>query len=271
MPTFTRHGQTMHYQDVGQGPVLLFGHSYLWDSNMWAPQIEVLSQQYRCIVPDLWAHGKSEALPQQTSTLQDYASDVLSLMDSLEIEEFSLIGLSVGGMWGTEVVTLAPSRVKALVIMDSFVGLEPEITHAKYFGMLDGIALAKSIPEPILEAIVPLFFAKDAKVENPELVANFRQSLSRLQGKAAVDVTQVGRVVFGRRDQFEEIEKFALPTLIMVGDQDKPRPVFESYLMQDAITGSELTVIPNAGHISNLEQPSFVNEKLISFLNRVYG
>ncbi|CCN45171.1 putative Beta-ketoadipate enol-lactone hydrolase [Vibrio nigripulchritudo MADA3029] len=271
MATFTRHGQTMNYQDVGQGPVLLLGHSYLWSSEMWQPQIEVLSQNYRCIVPDLWAHGQSEALPQETSTLQDYAGDLLALMDHLEIQEFSIIGLSVGGMWGTEVVTLAPSRVKSLVIMDSFVGLEPEITHAKYFGMLDAISQAQSVPAPILDAVVPLFFADNAEVDSPELVANFRESLNQLQGDAAVNIAQVGRVVFGRRDQFEDIEKFALPVLIMVGDQDKPRPVFESHLMQDAITGSELVVIPNAGHISNLEQPEFVNEKLTGFLEKVYA
>ncbi|MGL5668106.1 MAG: alpha/beta fold hydrolase, partial [Shewanella sp.] len=47
-------GSQLSYLDIGSGPALLFGHSYLWDSAMWAPQIASLSQQYRCIVPDLW-------------------------------------------------------------------------------------------------------------------------------------------------------------------------------------------------------------------------
>ncbi|GAL19475.1 beta-ketoadipate enol-lactone hydrolase [Vibrio maritimus] len=54
MKQFTVEGQVMTYQDVGEGPVVLFGHSYLWDSQMWQPQVEALSQHYRCIVPDLW-------------------------------------------------------------------------------------------------------------------------------------------------------------------------------------------------------------------------
>jgi len=266
MATFTRHNHSMHYLDVGQGPVLLFGHSYLWDSQMWAPQIEALSQSYRCIVPDLWAHGLSDALPNQTRSLQDYAEDLLALMDHLEIDQFNIVGLSVGGMWGAELTALAPSRVKSLVIMDSFVGLEPEITHQRYFGMLDAISAAQSVPAPIAEAVVPLFFANNAAQDNPALVAGFSEYLAGLAGQRAVDVASMGKVVFGRRDQFEALEKFALPVLIMVGDQDKPRPVFESHLMQDAITGSELVVIPNAGHISNLEQPEFVTEKLTAFL-----
>ncbi|MCE1857639.1 alpha/beta fold hydrolase, partial [Enterobacter hormaechei] len=95
---------------------------------MWAPQIEALSKQYRVIAPDLWGHGNSEELPEQHSTLADLARDYLALMDQLGIEEFAIIGLSAGGMWGIELVDMAPDRVKALVLMDTFVGLEPEVT-----------------------------------------------------------------------------------------------------------------------------------------------
>ncbi|USD64919.1 alpha/beta fold hydrolase [Vibrio sp. SCSIO 43136] len=268
MPSFTRHGQTMHYQDVGQGPVILFGHSYLWDSHMWQPQVAELSKSYRCIVPDLWAHGESQSLPTQTRTLSDYAADLLALMDHLDVEQFSIVGLSVGGMWGAELTSLAPARVKSLVLMDTFVGLEPEVTHAKYFSMLNTIGEKAQVPAPLVEAIVPLFFS-DAPAE--ELKQNFAAYLSALEGQAAKDVAQVGRMVFGRRDQFEALENFALPVLIAVGQQDKPRPVFESYLMNDAITGSELVVVPNAGHIANLENPQFVTDMLTGFLAKVYA
>ena len=100
---------------------------------------------------------------------------------------------------------------------------------------------------------------------NPELVASFKQSLEALQGERAVEVARIGRMVFGRRDVIEDSEMFALPTLIAVGREDKPRPVFESYLMNDCITGSELVEIPEAGHISSLEQPEFVNQMLLNF------
>ncbi|ELM6618968.1 alpha/beta fold hydrolase, partial [Vibrio vulnificus] len=117
MKTFVIDGKSMAYQDVGQGPVLLFGHSYLWDSQMWVPQIEFLSQSYRCIVPDLWAHGESESAPTHCNSLVDYAQQLLALMDHLHIETFSIVGLSVGGMWGAELVSQAPARVTSLVMM----------------------------------------------------------------------------------------------------------------------------------------------------------
>lgn len=271
MNKFAIDGCEMAYQDVGQGPVIVFGHSYLWDSQMWAPQVEALSQHYRCIVPELWAHGDSDFAPSSTRSLTDYAQQILALMDHLDIETFSLVGLSVGGMWGTELVSLVPQRVNALVLMDTFVGLEPEVTHKKYFAMLDTISQVQAVPAPIVDAVTPLFFANNVQQDNPQLADQFVQSLMALKGDKAVEVARVGRMVFGRRDQIEDIEKFALPVLIAVGQEDKPRPVLESYLMHDCISGSELIQIPRAGHISNLEQPEFVTEMLKNFLDRIHA
>lgn len=271
MKKFAIEGREMAYQDIGSGPAIVFGHSYLWDSAMWAPQVAALSQDYRCIVPELWAHGQSDFAPQSTRCLKDYAKQIVALMDHLDIETFSIVGLSVGGMWGTEVVSLVPPRVQSLVLMDTFVGLEPEVTHAKYFGMLDTITQQQAIPEPMLEAITPLFFANNAEKNSPELVSDFKATLRNLSGQKAEEVARIGRMVFGRRDQIEDIEQFALPVLVAVGQEDKPRPVLESYLMHDCITGSELVQIPQAGHISNLEQAEFVTDMLRRFLGRVYA
>ncbi|CZF81912.1 Haloacetate dehalogenase H-1 [Grimontia celer] len=261
------NGKNMSYLDVGEGPVVLFGHSYLWDSEMWRPQIDALSQNYRCIVPDLWAHGQSDAAPESTTSLIHYADDILVLMDKLDIEQFAIVGLSVGGMWGAELALKVPARVSALVLMDTFIGYEPEVAKAKYFGMFDTIEQMGFIPPPMIDAITPLFFANDAETANPKLVADFREKLANLKDEEARNVVRVGRMVFDRRDTFDDIEKLTLPTLIMVGAEDKPRPPLESMLMHDAIDGSEYTVIPKAGHISNLEQDVFVTEALSKFLS----
>ncbi|WP_299494172.1 alpha/beta fold hydrolase [uncultured Shewanella sp.] len=271
MNMFAVDGSQMAYQDVGQGPVILLGHSFLWDSHMWAPQIKALSQHYRCIVPEFWSHGQSQSAPSQTHCLKDYAQQVLALMDSLDIEKFVIVGLSVGGMWGSELTTLAPSRVQALVLMDTFVGLEPEVTHQKYMQMLDTIAHLKTVPQPIVDAVSSLFFANNAHQDSPELVNSFKQYLSNLTGERAVQIARMGKIVFNRRDQMDELANFALPVLIAVGQEDNPRPVLESYLMQDSITNAQLIQIPNAGHISNLEQPKFVTDMLRIFLGKVYS
>ncbi|HBL7235467.1 TPA: alpha/beta hydrolase, partial [Serratia marcescens] len=72
-------GNSLHYLDVGSGFPLLLGHSYLFDLNMWAPQFEALAKRYRLIVPDLWGHGDSPALPTGRNSLSDIAADHLAL------------------------------------------------------------------------------------------------------------------------------------------------------------------------------------------------
>ncbi|MCH7421432.1 MULTISPECIES: alpha/beta fold hydrolase [Shewanella] len=261
-------GSQLSYLDIGTGPTLLFGHSYLWDSAMWAPQIALLSKSYRCIVPDLWGHGQSGTVPENCHSLLDISEHMLALMDALELETFSLIGLSVGAMWGAELVLKAPARVKTLAMLDSFIGFEPEITRAKYFGMLDMIQTAGSIPPALINAISPLFFADNAKANNPELVQRFENDLAALTPERIPDIVKLGRIIFGRRDTLEFAEQFTLPCLIMVGVEDKARSVLESYLMSDAINGSQLVHIPSAGHISSLEQAEFVNQQLLAFLSQ---
>ncbi len=262
------HEQKLSYLDVGQGPVILMGHSYLWDNAMWHPQIECLSKHYRCIVPDLWGHGQSDAPPSQTSSLRDVADDMLVLMDNLNIEHFSILGLSVGGMWGSELALKAPTRVKSLVMMNSFIGFEPEVTREKYFGMLNTIAEVRHVPAPMIEAITPLFFGDKTAQEKPELIDSFKQRLGNIDDNNVDAIVKVGRMTFGRRDTTEDAHLLTLPCLIMAGVQDKARSVLESFLMHDVIDGSEQVNIDDAGHISALEQADVINAKLSAFFSQ---
>ncbi len=186
MPVVTIDGQPLHYLDQGEGEVVVLGSSYLWDSAMWAAQINVLSQHYRVIVPELWGHGQSGRLPENTRSLDDLANQVLALLDRLDIQRFSLVGLSVGGMWGARLALAAPQRIRGLVLMDTYAGAEPEATRQYYFSMLKMIEDAGSIPPPLLDAIVPIFFKSGIDPETPFYQA-FRHSLTRYSREQLLD------------------------------------------------------------------------------------
>lgn len=266
MQSIVIDGRQLTYLDQGDGPVLVFGHSYLWDSQMWQPQVEVLCQHYRCIVPELWAHGQADSAPTKTRTLRDYADDVITLLDHLSIETFSVIGLSAGGMWGAELALKVPQRVQTLVLMDTFLGYEPEVANEKYMAMLNTIIEQKTVPSSLIDTLTPLFFRRDAEQYTPALVDTFKTALASLNGDKAVAVAQIGKMVFGRRDTFDDIALLTVPTLILSGMEDKQRPPLEAQLMHDEIDGSEYVLIPEAGHISNLEQPEYVTTQLQAFL-----
>jgi pimeloyl-ACP methyl ester carboxylesterase len=252
----------MAYLDEGQGPVLLFGHSYLWDSAMWAPQIAALKGSYRCIVPELWGHGDSDGLPEGGCTLATLARDHLALLDALGIDECVLVGLSIGGMWGVELARMAPSRIKGLVLMDSFVGLEPQITCERYLGMLAMIELAGTVPAPIIEQVAPIFFANQPDVT---LLANFKARLAAWPAEKIAAMVAVGRSFVTREDRIDWLEAVTVPALVMTGCEDKARPVLEGYLMAEVL-GCPFKEIPAAGHISSMENPAFVNQALGEFL-----
>ncbi|WP_448632338.1 MULTISPECIES: alpha/beta fold hydrolase [Pseudomonas fluorescens group] len=268
MPFATVDGQPLHYLDQGHGPVVLLGSSYLWDHTMWAPQIEALSRHYRVIALDLWGHGQSGQLPEGMTSLDDLARQALALMDHLQVDGFDLVGLSVGGMWGARLALAAPTRVKSLVLMDTYVGVEPEPTRQYYFSLFDKIEASGSIPEPLLDIVVPIFFRPGIDPQS-SLYQQFRATLAALPTERLRDsIVPLGRIIFGRDDILPRLTELdAGRTLVMCGDQDKPRPPSEALEMAERI-GCPHVLIPDAGHISNLENPEFVTQVLLEFLRR---
>ena len=254
----------MAYMETGKGYPVLLGHSYLFDKNMWAPQTEFLSARYRIIVPDLWGHGESPALPANVHNLTDMARDHLRLMDHLGIEEFAVVGLSVGGMWGAELAALAPERVRALILMDSYMGSETPEEQQKYMGMLDAVEIAGAITSPLLEYIVSQFYSAYASVEDKEALARYLSGLPASVLRESIVPT--GRMIFGRPDRMDVLDRICCPVLVAHGAFDQPRPPEEGLKMAERL-GCDFSLIPDSGHISNRENPSFVTALMEDFLD----
>ncbi len=266
MPHIAIHGQDLHYLDRGAGFPVLFGGSYLWDAAMWAPQIETLSTRYRCIVPELWGHGKSGAIPEVPYSMSKLTGDMRGLVDALGLAELAIVGLSVGGIWGIETALDCPDRVKALVLMDTVASEEPAATQALYFGMLDLMERVGAIPPPLAEQVVPIYFAPETLTGKPTLVDGFRRSLLEIGEDRLTSIVALGRAIFSRPSLHERLGEIRCPTLVAVGRHDRPRPVHESQALADAIAGARLEIVEGAGHISSLEQPERVLALLESFL-----
>ncbi|MBV7545453.1 alpha/beta fold hydrolase [Pseudomonas sp. PDM26] len=266
MPFVTIDGQALHYIDQGTGPAVLLAGSYLWDQAMWAPQIAALSQQYRVIALDLWGHGESGTLPVGTASLDDVARQALVLLDHLDIDRVTLVGLSVGGMWGARLALSAEQRINGLVLMDTYVGAEPEPTRQYYFSLLKQIEEAGFITPALLDIVVPIFFRAGIDPQSA-LYRDFRASLAALPlDRLRESIVPMGRITFGRDDLLSRLgELDAVNTLVMCGDQDKPRPPSEAREMAELI-GCPCVLVPEAGHISSLENPEFVTQALLAFL-----
>ncbi|NEP11284.1 MAG: alpha/beta fold hydrolase [Symploca sp. SIO2C1] len=268
MPKLLIKGKHLAYEEYGEGFPILFGSSYLWDASMWVPQIEAFSRKYRCIIPELWGHGQSDSIPAIPYSIEALAKDHYQLLERLNIDRCVVVGLSVGGMWGAQLALNHPDKVSALVLMDTSVAPEPPETQQRYFGMAAMVEQTGKLPVPLVEQILPLFFAPETLRSQPGVVEDFKQRLLNWPAENITSLVALNRAIFSRASLLERLGELSMPTLVMVGEEDNPRPPHEAQAMADAIPGAEYFVIPNAGHVANLEQPQMVNEVLHDFFLR---
>ncbi|ARJ43597.1 2-succinyl-6-hydroxy-2,4-cyclohexadiene-1-carboxylate synthase [Pantoea alhagi] len=254
----------MAFTDTGKGFPVLLGHSYLFDNKMWTPQISALTTKYRVIAPDLWGHGASPSLPSRVESLSDLAADHLNLMTYLGITEFAVVGLSVGGMWGAELAALAPDRVRALMLFDTFLGSETTEAQAQYFHMLNAVEKAGAITSPLLDYIVSQFYSASASADQVTALTSYLSSLGAQQLRDSI--VPVGKMIFGRADRMHILDSIQCPTHVATGERDLPRPLSEGKAMAERLA-CEFTTIPQAGHISNRENPAFVTTLILDFLS----
>lgn len=252
-------------------PTVLLGHSYLWDHQMWREQLEVLQSHYNCIATDLPAHGQTGIWQDRNYSIQRLSDLHYELMQQLGIEKFTVIGLSVGGMWGTQLALDHPKMVQGLCIMGSYVGVEPVETRTQYLSLLD-ITATHGFSEEMLSNLVNYFLTMTTAKTREDLVERFKQPLRYLNQDAErrAHVCELGRYIFNRDSLMEKLSSLTVPVHIIVGQQDLPRPVCESEQMAKQIAECELTIIENAAHISNIEQVEIVTATLERFLKKIY-
>lgn len=252
--------------DLNDGrPVVLLGHSYLWTHEMWREQLVSLSQHFTCVIPDLPAHGQSGVIENKRYDIDSIAQLYWELMQNLNITKFAVVGLSVGGMWGTALALAHPDHVTHLAIMDSFVGEEPEITRAKYFALLEQCETG-GFTDPMLKTLLPFFLTPETINNNLHLVEQFKKHLLDLPLTRRSHLCELGRHIFTRRCYLKDLSTLTMPVQIIVGEHDVPRPPSEAEQMTELCSTAKLSIIKNAAHISNAENPDEVNAVLLQFL-----
>ena len=253
-------GPSIYFDDSGQGAPIVLGHSFLCDGSQWREQVAGLSDRYRLINLDFRGHGKSAAAT-EPFTLYDAVDDVVGVLDQLGIEKAVWCGLSIGGMVALRAALTVPERIDRLIIMDSDSGSERFRKKIQY--KLMGMGVRTMGFGPFLNEITRLMFGESTRRNKPELVEEWRAKF------AAVDVPSTLVALGGliQRDSvLDRLGEIDIPALIMVGQEDASLPVPISRRIHKALPNSEFIEIPEAGHLSALEQPEFVNGAIRDFL-----
>jgi pimeloyl-ACP methyl ester carboxylesterase len=258
-----RDGRRLAYAVAGQGEPLLLLHAFPLSREMWDPQVQALSGTWRCIALDLPGFGASE-LGGEVSGMADMAADAVALLDHLGIGRAVVCGLSMGGYVALALAGASPDRLRGLVLADTRAGADaPEARERR---LATACEVLEKGSEVLVGAMVPKLLGADTLASRPEV----RQWLERrIAAAPPAGVAAAQRGMAARPDRTPELGRIAVPTLILVGEQDVVTPPDESRKMARRIPRADLAVLPGAGHLANREQPEAFNRQLRAFLERL--
>lgn len=261
MPYATVNGIRLAYSEQGTGLPVVFLHGFPLNREMWTPQRQGLSDRARIVTVDLRGHGESDA-PLWQYTMEQFSDDVAGLLDHLGLQSVVLVGLSMGGYIALMFCRRHAHRLKALVLTDTRAQADTEEGRAGRFQMAQ-TAYRKG-PDAVRDIMVPKLLCPRTLQSNPMVVSQVDAMIARMElSGLAGDLMAMA----SRPDSVPLLPSIRCPTLVMVGEQDQPTPVSDARLMSDRIPGARLEIIPDAGHLPNLEQPERFNQALWRFLS----
>ncbi|MEI7054461.1 alpha/beta fold hydrolase [Nocardioides sp. CCNWLW239] len=246
-------GLRLAFRRAGNGPAVMF----VQDGRAWTPQLDALSDEFTVIAWDEPGAGGSGDVPTGFA-LSDYGNHLAGLIRALDVSPCALVGISWGVTVILEVYRRHPEVTRSLVLADGYAGwrgsLGPDEADARLAGLLNQPAgsfdptLPGLFAGPAPATFVPLLEAMAADVRR-------RSMLTALTAMAHADLTDVLGTV-------------QVPTQLIWGALDARSPLSVAHEFERRIPGADLAVIPDCGHVSNLEVPQAFNDILRDFLRR---
>jgi 3-oxoadipate enol-lactonase len=251
---------TPRADDRPRGTLLLL-HAFPLNARMFEGQLGLADRGWRVLAPQLRGFDGGISDPPAIS-MDDYAGDVIDLLDALHIKTAVIGGLSMGGYVAFALLRLAARYVQGLILADTRPQADtPAAVDARK-------ALLQIVrdhgPSAVAEQMLPKLLGQTTQNTRPEIVDRVR---SLVLASSADAIAGAIHALMTRPDSTPLLASIHVPTLVIVGAEDAltPRPLSED--MHRAIAGSELVVIQGAGHLTNLEEPAAFTDALAHFLD----
>ena len=242
-------------------PWVTMSNSLATTHRMWDALLEAFTKLDRVLRYDKRGHGETDVAPGPYS-FELLADDVLALLDALQITRTHFVGLSMGGMTGMTMALRKPSVLQTLVLCDT-TSKDPLGDPALWQQRIDAVNAGGSM-EPLVESTVARFLTPDTVKNRPAVADAVR---------AMVRTTPIGGYVaccqaISKLNLTDRLHEISIPTMVVVGADDPATTVEMSRTIHQRIAGSELVILKDAAHLSNLEQPDAFNEAVLGFLKR---
>src|SRR5271157_4769944 len=249
------------YRVLGEGPPVVLLHPFPVNHEFWLPVAEMLATRYRLVLPDLRGHGDS-GVGDGPATMEKHANDIARVMDDADVGRVPLLGVSIGGYVLFEFWRRNRARVAALGLCNT--KAPADSAEARAGRLLAANDVLERGTEPFFENMIPRLLGKTTREARPDLVEG---ALRMMRMMSPEDIAQVQRGMAERPDSVETLKTINVPTLLVTGDEDPLTGLNEAEFMRQHILGSQLRVIPKAGHYSPWEQPEEAGKLLRQFLD----
>jgi len=256
-------GVRIGYDSVGVGPPIVLLHAFPFSREMWRAQLHALSQSHTVISPDFPGFGETTFVPD--ITIEMMADIVVDLLDGLAlIEPVVLGGCSMGGYVAFAIARRYPERVRKLILIDTKPEADDEIAKANRDKLL--ASAATLTPAKVIEDMIPKALCDLTRASKPEIVAEVR----RIGAAQPMNGILAGvKALRDRPDAVPGLAEIRVPTLVIVGEHDAITPAAGAKLTASRIAGSTFVSLPDAGHLSNLENPEAFHAAVATFLSEI--
>jgi 3-oxoadipate enol-lactonase len=241
------------------GRVLLVANSLMANGSMWDWNVPAFADRYRVLRYDKRGHGKSSAVPGPYSIAQ-LADDAVALLDALSIEKAHFMGLSIGGMIGQQLGARYPERIYSLSLCNTASEMPPRSLWEDRFQTARTKGLAG-----LVDGTIQRWFTAPFIERAPQDIEKVRQMILGTNvdgyigcGSAVRDMAQSTMLL-----------KIKAPTLVLSGRHDPACTVDQGIVLNRLIDGSQMVIIEDAAHLSNIEQPARFNKAVRDFVDSV--
>lgn len=271
MPVHEVDGASIAYTDTGaptehpDAPTIVFGHGLLFSGWMFHPQVDALRERFRCVTIDWRGQGATPAT-RSGYDMDTLTGDAVALIESLGVGPVHYVGLSMGGFVGQRIAARHAALLRSLTLLDTSADPEPRFSAA------EDLAMAAVYPligvGPLFPIVAGLMFGPVFRRDPSAAptIAEFRTRLERCDRRG---IARAVRGVALRKPVYGELDRINVPTLVIVGADDKPTPPAKAKRIADRVPGARLEIVPDCGHSSTVEQPAAITELLSDFLASV--
>lgn len=243
---------------------LLLIHAFPLNARMWEGQFALADHGWHVVAPHLRGFGNSGASVDEDTTLDDYAADIVALLEHLGTGQAVIGGLSMGGYTAFALYRRAPELFRGLLLADTRPDADTPEARVKRQRLME---LARTGgPAAVANEIIHSLLCGATRDTRPAVAARVR---ALIESNSADAIVAALHAMLVRRDATPMLRSVAVPTLVVVGSDDALTPPTVNASIAEAIPGAEFVEVPDAGHLSSLEQPDLFNAALARFLHRL--